>query len=94
MSDSIKAFEERQQIQQLPNWFQGNLYSTGDKVRNQLTGDSFWLTNVELSLYDYYQGLKYLMDVRGYDPEFAADVVKLERWFLQNNRNAHQALIK
>ena len=94
MSDSIKAFEERQQIQQLPNWFQGNLYSTGDKVRNQLTGDSFWLTNVELSLYDYYQGLKYLMDVRGYDPEFAADVVKLERWFLQNNKNAHQALIK
>jgi len=49
---------------------------------------------VELSLYDYYQGLKYLMDVRGYDPEFAADVVKLERWFLQNNRNAYQALIK
>jgi len=93
MSDSIKAFEERQQIQQLPDWFQGNLYSTGDKVRNQITGDSFWLTNVELSLYDYYQGLRYLMDVRGYDPEFAADVVKLERWFLQNNRNAHQALI-
>ena len=93
MSDSIKAFEERQQEQNLPDWFQGNLYSTGDKVRNQTTGDSFWLTNVELSLYDYYQGLKYLMDVRGYDPEFAADVVKLERWFLQNNRNAHQALI-
>ena len=94
MSDSIKKYAERQQEQNLPNWFQGNLYSTGDKVRNQLTGDSFWLTNVELSLYDYYQGLKYLMDVRGYDPEFAADVVKLERWFLQNNRNAYQALIK
>jgi len=94
MSDSIKKYAERQQEQNLPDWFQGNLYSTGDKVRNQLTGDSFWLTNVELSLYDYYQGLKYLMDVRGYDPEFAADVVKLERWFLQNNKNAHQALIK
>jgi len=94
MSDSIKKYAERQQEQNLPDWFQGNLYSTGDKVRNQLTGDSFWLTNVELSLYDYYQGLRYLMDVRGYDPEFAADVVKLERWFLQNNKNAHQALIK
>jgi len=94
MSDSIKKYAERQQIQQLPNWFHGNLYSTGDKVRNPKTGDSFWLTNVELSLYDYYQGLRYLMDVRGYDPEFAADVVKLERWFLQNNKNAHQALIK
>tara|TARA_B110000881_G_scaffold49234_1_gene41513 strand:+ start:238 stop:522 length:285 start_codon:yes stop_codon:yes gene_type:complete len=93
MSDSIKAFEERQQIQQLPNWFQGNLYSTGGKVRNPKTGDSFWLTNVELSLYDYLKGLNYIMEVRGYDSEFAADVVKLERWFESNNKNAHQALI-
>ena len=93
MSDSIKKYAERQQEQNLPDWFQGNLYSTGGKIRNPKSGDSFWLTNVELSLYDYYKGLKYLMDVRGYDPEFAADVVKLERWFLQNNKNAHQALI-
>jgi hypothetical protein len=93
MSDSIKAFEERQQIQQLPEWFQGNLYSTGGKVRNPKTGDKFWLTNVELSLYDYLKGLNYIMEVRGYDSEFAADVVKLERWFESNNKNAHQALI-
>ena len=94
MSDSIKAFEERQQIQQLPDWFQGNLYATGDKVRNPKSGDSFWLTNVELSLYDYLKGLNYIMEVRGYDSEFAADVVKLERWFESNNRNAYNILIK
>ena len=94
MSDSIKAFEERQQIQQLPDWFQGNLYATGDKVRNPKSGDKFWLTNVELSLYDYYKGLNYIMEVRGYDSEFASDVVKLERWFQANNRNAYEILIK
>ena len=93
MSDSIKAFEERQQIQQLPDWFQGNLYATGGKVRNPKSGDSFWLTNIELSLYDYYKGLRYIMEVRGYDEAFAADIVKLEKWFKSNNRNAYQALI-
>ena len=93
MSDSIKKYAEREQEQNLPDWFQGNLYSTGDKVRNQLTGDSFFLTNVELSLYDYYKGLHYIMDVRGYDEAFAVDIVKLEKWFKSNNRNAYQALI-
>jgi len=94
MSDSIKAFEERQQEQNLPDWFQGNLYSTGGKVRNPKSGDSFWLTNVELSLWDYLSGLKYIIEVRGYDQELASDAMKVERWFLQNNKNAHQALIK
>jgi len=94
MSDSIKKFEEREIQQNLPDWFQGNLYSTGGKVRNPKSGDSFWLTNVELSLYDYLKGLNYIMEVRGYDPEFAADVVKLERWFQTNNKNAYEILIK
>jgi hypothetical protein len=94
MSDSIKKYNEREQEQNLPDWFQGNLYATGDKVRNPKSGDSFWLTNVELSLYDYLKGLNYIMEVRGYDSEFAADVVKLERWFESNNRNAYNILIK
>ena len=94
MSDSIKAFEERQQIQQLPNWFQGNLYSTGDKVRNQLTGDSFFLTNVELSLYDYLKGLQHVMQTRGYDQKFASDMMLVEEWFKANNLNAYNTLIK
>ena len=93
MSDSIKKYNEREQEQNLPDWFQGNLYATGNKVRNPKTGDSFWLTNVELSLWDYLKGLNYIMEVRGYDQEFASDAMKVERWFLQNNKNAHQALI-
>ena len=94
MSDSIKKYAEREQEQHLPDWFHGNLYATGGKVTNSRSGDKFWLTNVELSLWDYYKGLTYVMDVRGYDEAFAVDVVKLERWFKSNNRNAYQALIK
>jgi len=94
MSDSITKYHEREIEQNLPDWFSGNLYATGGKVTNSRSGDKFWLTRVELSLYDYYKGLLYVMEVRGYDEAFAADVVKLERWFLQNNRNAYQALIK
>ena len=94
MSDSIKKYAEREQEQNLPDWFQGNLYATGDKVRNPKSGDSFWLTNVELSLWDYLKGLNYIMEVRGYDQEFASDAMKVERWFASNNRNAYQALIK
>ena len=94
MSDSITKYNEREIEQNLPEWFLGNLYSTGGKVRNPKTGDSFWLTNIELSLYDYYKGLRYIMEVRGYDEAFAADIVKLEKWFKSNNRNAYNILIK
>ena len=94
MSDSIKKYNEREIEQNLPDWFLGNLYATGGKVTNFRSGDKFWLTNVELSLYDYLKGLNYIMEVRGYDSEFAADVVKLERWFETNNRNAYEILIK
>ena len=94
MSDSITKYNEREIEQNLPDWFHGNLYATGGKIRNPKSGDSFWLTNVELSLYDYYKGLNYIIDVRGYDEAFAADVVKLERWFQTNNKNAYEILIK
>ena len=94
MSDSIKKFEEREIEQNLPDWFQGNLYATGGKVTNSKSGNKFWLTSVELSLWDYLSGLKYIIEVRGYDQELASDAMKVERWFKSNNRNAYQALIK
>ena len=94
MSDSIKKFEEREIEQNLPDWFQGNLYATGGKVTNSKSGNKFWLTSVELSLWDYYKGLHYIIDVRGYDEAFAVDIVKLERWFETNNKNAYEILIK
>ena len=46
--------------QKLPKWFNGSLYSEGDTVANQFTGEEIELTNVELSLYDFIMGCNML----------------------------------
>ena len=46
--------------QKLPKWFNGSLYSEGDTVANQFTGEEIELTNVELSLYDFIMGCNIL----------------------------------
>ena len=41
-----------QNKQEMPKWFDGTVYSTGDTVSNPFTGDSVELTAEELSMYD------------------------------------------
>lgn len=41
---------------ELPKWFNGTVYNTGDSVSNPFTGDSIELTAEELSMYDLIMG--------------------------------------
>jgi len=41
---------------ELPKWFNGTVYDTGDAVSNPFTGDSIDLTAEELSMYDLIMG--------------------------------------
>ena len=40
--------------QELPKWFNGELYKEGDVVANRFTGEETRLSAVELSMYDFY----------------------------------------
>ena len=48
----MKEYDQKQ----LPKWFTGELYEDGAEVTNRFGGDSCYLNNVELSMYDFIMG--------------------------------------
>ena len=49
-----------QNKQEMPKWFDGQVYSEGDTVSNPFTGESVELTAEELSMYDLIMGAQML----------------------------------
>ena len=41
---------------QLPDWFDGQIYDEGETVTNPFSGEEYTLNNIELSMYDFYNG--------------------------------------
>ena len=41
---------------QLPKWFNGTVYDKGETVTNPVSGESYELNNLELSMYDFVMG--------------------------------------
>lgn len=81
--------------QKLPKWFNGSLYSEGDTVANQFTGEEIELTNVELSLYDFIMGCNMLF-ARGSNRVNDGMIKDFDRaltWFRINNPQAYMVLL-
>jgi len=81
--------------QKLPKWFNGSLYSEGDTVANQFTGEEIELTNVELSLYDFIMGCNMLF-ARGsnrVNDDMIKDFDRALTWFKINNPQAYMVLL-
>ena len=81
--------------QKLPKWFNGSLYSEGDTVANQFTGEEIELTNVELSLYDFIMGCNMLF-ARGsnrVNDDMIKDFDRALTWFRVNNAKAYMVLL-
>ncbi len=81
--------------QKLPKWFNGSLYSEGDTVANQFTGEEIELTNVELSLYDFIMGCNMLF-ARGsnrVNDDMIRDFDLALTWFKVNNPQAYMVLL-
>jgi hypothetical protein len=79
----------------LPKWFNGSLYSEGDTVANQFTGEEIELTNVELSLYDFIMGCNMLF-ARGsnrVNDDMIKDFDRALTWFRINNPQAYMVLL-
>ena len=81
--------------QKLPKWFNGMLYTEGDTVENQFTGEEIELTNVELSLYDFIMGCNMLF-ARGsnrVNDDMIKDFDRALTWFKINNPQAYMVLL-
>jgi hypothetical protein len=88
-----KAMKKNQEV---PNWFEGEIYPEGDIVRNPFSGVEFQLNNVELTIYDLLMGSQMLAEsvtdntVR---ENLYQNVRKCASWFEENNIKAYMALI-
>jgi len=76
----------------LPKWFNGSIYDKGDTVTNPFSGDTYKLTNLELSMYDFVQGCAMMPSNMLTD-----DVIKNWQdglsWFRQTNAKAYMVLL-
>ena len=80
--------------QQLPKWFRGELYEEGAEVTNRFGGDSCYLNNVELSMYDFVIGSSMLVEMSGgYKHTNVNELRKGLDWFRKNNPEAYMILL-
>mgnify|MGYP000276220731 CR=1 FL=1 len=78
----------------LPKWFNGELYDEGAKVTNRFGGDSCYLNNVELSMYDFVIGSSMVLEMAGGYKH--TDVDQLRKgldWFRKTNPEAYMILL-
>ena len=80
--------------QELPKWFNGELYKEGGEVANRFGGDSCLLNNVELSMYDYIIGASDMAEMGIFNtPKHIQDLRKGLDWFRKNNPEAYMVLL-
>ena len=77
--------------QQLPKWFNGELYEEGATVRNRFSGEKYELNNVELSMYDFVMG-SVIMSEMGM-PDVVPNLRKGLDWFRTHNAKAYMVLL-
>jgi len=77
--------------QELPKWFNGELYKKGGTVQNRFSGEEYELNAMELSMYDFVIGSTIMCEMGN------TDVVKdLRRgldWFRTHNSRAYMVLL-
>ena len=79
--------------QQLPKWFNGELYEEGETVQNRFSGEEYELNNIELSMYDFIMGSTILVEMGGGGPNMIKELRKGLDWFRMNNAEAYMVLL-
>jgi len=85
----------------LPKWFDGELYTKGDTVKNPFSGEICELNAEELSMYDFIMGAQFVIDLsvdkdNYLDNKFSKlqdDMRKALDWFRTNNPKAYMILL-
>ena len=60
----------------LPEWFDGEVYEEGDKVRNPFSGEEYELNEEELSMYDFIMGAQMIVQMGMTTPRMIAELQK------------------
>ncbi len=81
--------------QRLPKWFNGELYARGEAVSNRFTGETYELSNVELSIYDFIMGCNvvFARAPERVNDKMIKDFDRALTWFRVNNPSAYMALL-
>ena len=86
MKDKVK--------EQLPSWFEGEVYEIGDEVRNPFSGETALLDAAELSMYDCIKGAEIAMQTGLFDIDNCIDIMNQGRdWMLAKNPKAYMTLL-
>jgi len=78
-----------------PKWFKGMIYTKGEKVTNPFSGESYDLTGLETSIYDFIIGCQMIFDTHPgmYSKKRADEFQKALNWFRTNNPQAYYVLL-
>ena len=80
--------------QQLPKWFNGELYEEGATVRNRFSGEEYELNAMELSMYDFIIGSTMVLEMAGGYKHTNVDLLRKGLdWFRQHNAEAYMVLL-
>jgi len=80
--------------EQLPDWFEGEVYEIGDEVCNPFSGETVLLNAAELSMYDLVKGCEMVMLMGVADLDRCIDIIDQGKdWFLANNPQAYMKLL-
>ena len=77
--------------QQLPKWFNGELYSEGATVQNRFSGEEYKLNAMELSMYDFVMGSTIMCEMG--DTDVVKDLRRGLDWFRTHNSEAYMVLL-
>ena len=90
--------------QEIPDWFYGDIYEEGAEVTNRFGGDSYYLNNVELSIYDFAIGVSMYLEhiptsvkmagkMSETSKRLTKDLIRALDWFKYNNAEAYMKLL-
>jgi len=80
--------------QQLPKWFNGELYKKGAWVQNRFSGEEYKLNAMELSMYDFVMGSTIVLEMSGGHKHTSVDLLRKGLdWFRKNNPSAYMTLL-
>ena len=92
----MKSMESQKKKEQtLPKWFKGMIYKEGETVTNPFSGESYELTGIELSLYDFIIGCQMMFDTQPslINQKRISEFQKALTWFRVNNPEAYYVLL-
>ena len=89
--------EKKTKKPKAPKWFKGMIYTKGETVNNPFSGESYELTGLELSIYDFIIGSQMVIERIGWmNPKTAKaqrEMSKAISWFRVNNPEAYYVLL-